>query len=155
MNAYYVRGFTAATAATANHVIAELWNPGTLSGRRIEVFEVAIFKAGAGTANDSLFLERTTAKGTSGSTVTPDADNAAQADSTPPSGATLELAAFSVQPTLATPGMYGWVAPALAGAGIIIPIPREIVIPAGTGIAIVQRAATIWPTSEVTFGFKD
>jgi len=155
MNTYYVRGFTAATAATANHVIAELWNPGTLSGRRIEVVEVAIFKAGAGTANDSIFLERTTAKGTSGSTVTPDADNAGQADSTPPSGATLELAAFTVQPTLASPGMYGWVAPAVAGAGIIIPIPRVIVIPAGTGLAIVQRAATIWPTSEVSFVFED
>jgi len=85
----------------------------------------------------------------------PDADNAGQADSTPPSGATLELAAFTVQPTLASPGMYGWVAPAVAGAGIIIPIPRVIVIPAGTGLAIVQRAATIWPTSEVSFVFED
>jgi hypothetical protein len=155
MNVYYVRGFTAATAATANHVIAELWNPGTVAGRRIELFEVGIFKAGAGTANDSIYLERTTARGTAGSTVTPDADNAGQADSTPPSGALLDLAAFTVQPTLATPGMYGWVAPAVAGAGIILPLPRGIVIPSGTGLAIVQRAATIWPTSEVTFVFED
>lgn len=155
MNVYYVRGFTAATAATANHVIAELWNPGTVAGRRIEVYEVAVFKAGAGVANDSIYLERTTARGTAGSTVTPDADNAGQADSTPPSGALLDLAAFTVQPTLATPGMYGWVAPAVAGAGIILPLPRGVVIPAGTGLAVVQRAATAWPTSEVTFVFED
>lgn len=155
MDPYYARGFTAATAATANHAIAELWNPGTLSGRRIKVVEVWIFKAGAGAANDSLYLCRTTARGTAGSTVTPDVDNAGEFDSAPPSGALLDLAAFTVQPTLATPGMLGWVAPAVAGAGIQIPLPRGIIIPAGGGLALVQRAATAWPTSEVAFVFED
>lgn len=151
---YYVRGFTAATAATADHTIAELWNPA--ASRRITLWELAIFKAGAGTANDSIYLRRSTAKGTSGSTATPAAPNADDNAAAPPSAATLELAAFTVQPTLAAlPAMYGWVAPAVAGAGLVLPIPRGIVIPAGTGICIVQRAATIWPTSEVTFVFGD
>lgn len=151
---YYARGFTAATAATADHVIAELWNPA--AARRITLWEIAIFKAGAGAANDSIYLRRSTAKGTSGSTVTPGAPNADDNAVAPPSAATVELAAFTVQPTLASlPAMYGWVAPAVAGAGIILPIPRGIVIPAGAGLCICQRAATAWPTSEVTFVFGD
>lgn len=150
---HYVRGFTAATAATVNHAIATLWNPS--GSRRIKVVEVAIFKAGAGTANDSLYLNRITARGTAGSTVTPDADNSSEADSTSPAGMLLDLAAFTVQPTLASPGMYGWVAAAVAGAGIGIPVPRGIWIPPGAGLAILQRAATIWPTSEVSFVVED
>lgn len=153
MAVYYVRGFTAATAATADHTIAQLWNPA--AGRRIKVFEVAIFKAGAGAANDSLYIARTTTIGTVGSTVTPDADNSAEGDAVPDSAATLGLAAYSVQPTKASPGMYGWVAPNVAGAGIIIPFPRGIAIPPGTGLSLTQRAATAWPTSEVTFVFED
>lgn len=155
MDTFYVRGFTAATAATATHVIAQLWNPGTLAGRRIKVVEVWIYKAGAGAANDSLYLNRTSARGTAGSTVTPDVDNSSEFDSAPPSGALLDLAAFTGQPTLSSPGMIGWVAPAVAGAGISIPIPRGIIVPPSAGLAIVQRAATAWPTSEVTFIFED
>lgn len=152
---YYVRGFTAATAATANHCICEIWNPGTVTGRRITCVEGAVFKAGAGAANDSCYWIRTTAKGTPGSTITPTAVNAGENDSAPPSGFTLELAAFTVQPTLAAIGMVGWVAPAVAGAGIWIPFPRGIVIPSGSGLALVQRAATAWPTSEVSVVVED
>lgn len=153
MQTHYVRGFTVATAATANHAIAQLWNPHAT--RRIRVVEIHIFKAGAGTANDSCYLERTTARGTAGSTVTPDADNSSEGDSTSPAGMLLDLAAFSGQPTLASPGMVGWVSPAVAGAGITWSIPRGITILPGTGLAILQRAATIWPTSEVSFQAED
>lgn len=153
MQTHYVRGFNAATAATANHALASLWNPH--GSRRIKVVEVHIFKAGAGAANDSIYLERITARGTAGSTVTPDADNSSEGDSTSPAGMLLDLAAFTVQPTLATPGMVGWVAPAVAGAGIIWTLPRGITLLPGTGIAILQRAATAWPTSEISFQAED
>lgn len=146
MAEYSVRGFTAATAATADHAIFGLWNPDTL--KRIKVLELGLFKAGAGTANDSVYLCRTTARGTAGSTVTPDADNAWYNDDVPSSGALLDLAAYSVQPTKGTPNLWGWVAAAVAASGFIWPTPRGIWIAPGTGIAIVQRAATIWPTSE-------
>ena len=153
MAVYHVRGFTAATAATADHAIASLWNPSAT--KRIKVVEFAIFKAGAGAANDSLKLERITTKGTPGSTVTPDADNSAEADAVPDSGAVLDLAAFTVQPTRATPALFGWVAPAVAAAGLVYPFPRGLTIPPGTGLAITQRAATAWPISEVSFVFED
>jgi hypothetical protein len=146
---FSVRGLTVATAATADHAIAALWNPDSL--KRIKVFETGIFKTAGGTAGDSLYITRITARGTAGSTVTPDADNAWDADDVPASGALLDLAAYSVQPTLGTPRMFGWVASAGAGAGIIWPTPRGISIPPLGGLALVQRAATIWPVSEVYF----
>jgi len=150
---FSVRGFTAATAATADHAIAQLWNPDTL--KRIKMLELGLFKAGAGTANDSVYLVRTTAEGTVGSTVTPDADNSWDGDDTTASAARLGLAAFSVQPTKATPNLWGWVASVVAGSGVIWPTPRGIWIPPGTGLAIAQRAATIWPISEVYFVFEE
>lgn len=153
MSNFSVRGFTAATAATADHTIAELWNPDSL--KRIVVFEIGLFKAGAGTAGDTVYICRTTAKGTSGSTVTPDADNAWFGDDVPGAAPTLELAAFSVQPTKATPNLWGWCAAAVSASGFIWPTPRGIHIPAGTGLAIVQRAATAWPTSEVYFAWEE
>lgn len=149
MSTYSVRGFTATTAATADHTIAELWNPD--ASKRIKVLEIGLFKGGAGTAGDSIYICRTTAKGTAGSTVTPDADNAWDASKTPQSACTLELAAFSSQPTKASPNMFGWVAAAVSASGFIWPTPRGLEIPFGTGLAIVQRAATVWPTSEVYF----
>jgi len=153
MGVYSVRGFSAATAATADHCIAELWNPH--ASKRISLLEVGLFKAGAGAANDSLYLCRTTAKGTAGSTVTPDADNAWLGDTAPVSGATMELSAFSVQPTKATPNLFGWVAAASAGSGFIWPTPRGLQIPFGTGLALCIRAAAAWPTSEVYFEWEE
>ena len=73
MATHSVRGATAATAATADHAICALWNAS--SSRRIVVRELGIFKTGAGTAADSLYLSRISARGTAGSTVTPDIDN--------------------------------------------------------------------------------
>lgn len=150
---YSVRGFTAATAATADHTIFSLWNPDATDS--LSVFELGIFKAGAGTANDSVYICRITARGTAGSTVTPDADNAWGNLVVPPSGALLDLAAFTVQPTKSTPNIFGWVAAAVVGSGIVWATPRGIKIPPGAGLAVVQRAATIWPTSEVYISWEE
>ena len=147
MAIYSARGVTAATAATADHTVFGLWNPDSL--KRITLLEIGLFKTTGGTAGDSIYLGRTTARGTAGSTVTPDADNAWTGDDIPSSGALLDLAAYSVQPTKATPNLWGWVAAAVAASGVIWPCARGIAIPPGTGVAINQRVATIWPISEV------
>jgi len=152
---YTVRSITVATAATADHTIADLWNPHAT--QRIKVVSVAIFKrGGAGTAGDNLRLKRATVRGTAGSTVTPDIDNHGERAVAPVSGVLLDLSAFSVQPTLDASDLgFGWVAPAVQGAGIVMPIPGGIVIPPGTGLAIVQVQATIWPTSEITYSWLE
>ena len=154
MAIYYVRGVTAASSASTDHVICTLWNPS--STKRIKALEFSCFKTGAGTAGDSARLVRTTNRGTAGSTVTPDADNAMAGDATPDSGALLDLASYAGnQPILASPGMYGWVAAAVIASGVILPLPRGIDILPATGLAFSQRAATAWPISEVTYVFED
>ena len=152
LDTYRVRGRTVATAATAGHAIAALWNPHTT--KRIVVLEIGLFKTAVGTAADAIEVRRTTARGTPGSTVTPLIQQADERDIAPGSGALLDLAAFTVQPTLETVGLFGWVAAAVAGSGVVYPT-GGIVIPPAAGIAIVQVAATAWPASEVHFRWQD
>ncbi len=150
---YSVRGLTAATAATADIAIASLWNPDATDS--ITVLEFGLFKTTAGAAADSLYMERITARGTAGSTVTPDLDNSWGNLVAPPSGALLDLASYSVQPTSSTPPLFGWVAAAVAGSGLIWPTPRGIKIPPGAGISLCTRVATAWPVSEVYFVWEE
>lgn len=153
---YTVRGRTAATAATANHTIATLWNPH--ASQRIKVVSFAVFKqGGAGTAGDSFRLQRATARGTAGSTVTPDIDNHSERAVAPVSGALLDLASYgATQPTLDASELgIGWTAPAVQGAGLVYPIPGGIIVPFGTGLSIVQVAASAWPVSEIVFAWLE
>jgi len=153
---YSVRGRSAATAATADHAICALWNPSTT--QRIKVIAFSVFKqGGAGAAGDSFRGRRITARGTPGSTVTPGIAQHSTRGVAPPSGVLLDLAAYSVQPTLdgTVDLAIGWVAPAVQGAGIVYPIPGGIEIPPGTGLALIQVAATAWPASEITFSWLE
>ncbi len=146
---YIVRGRTAATAATANHAIFGIWNPHAT--QRIKLIQFALFKGAAGAAGDSFRFRRATARGTAGSTVTPDIDHHSQQGIAPPSGFLLDLAAYSVQPTLdASEIGPGWTAAAVAAAGIVYPLPGGIEIKPGEGLVCAQVAATAWPVSEVT-----
>lgn len=151
---YTVRGRTVATAATLDHAIAGLWNPHTT--QRIKVIHFTVFKTAAGTAADAFRLKRSTARGTAGSTVTPDIDNHSERAVAPVSGALLDLSAYSAQPTLDASELGPeFVAAAFAAAGIIYAIPGGIVIPPGTGIVLAQTAATIWPISGISFSWLE
>lgn len=144
---YTVRGVTAATVGTIDHACFAIWNPSAT--KRIELLECGIFVTTAPVATSGLHLRRITARGTAGSTATPTLENAIQRDAAPDSGFLLDLAAYSVQPTLAAvPSMKGWVPAASVGAGLVLPF-RDVVIPPGTGVAWLNRAAAIFPVSEV------
>lgn len=157
---YSAAARSAATAATANHALAQLWNPSSVC--RLTVYEVTINANTAPTAGSGLMLVRTSARGTAGSTVTPTIDNDTQRFLAPPSGALLDLAAFSGQPTLSpaagtnTAGVFHrWSYAAVAGSGIVLSIPRGIEIPAGFGLAIVNMTAVIFPISDVGFVWEE
>jgi len=151
---YTVRGRTVATAATADHAIAQLWNPH--STQRIKVIHFTLFKTAAGAAADAFRLKRSTARGTAGSTVTPDIDNHSERAVAPVSGVLLDLAAFSVQPTLDASELGPeFVAAAFAAAGVVYAIPGGIVIPPGTGLVLAQVPATAWPISGVSFSWLE
>lgn len=150
---YSVRGRTAATAATADHGVATLWNPH--STKRIRVLEFGLCCTAAPSAGASIYLRRASARGTPGSTVTPAIQHAHGRDIAPPSGALLDLATYSVQPTFETGGFMGWVFAAVAASGLIYPIPRGIEVPPGAGLSMVTAAAVAIPISEVWFQWEE
>lgn len=146
---YSVRGRTAATAATADHAIFSIWNPHTT--QRIKLLSVSMFaQSAAPAAGYSARFRRITARGTAGSTVTPGISNHSTRGVAPVSGVLLDLAAFSVQPTLDTVDtVLGYTFAAVQGSGIVLPIPGGLEIGPGAGVAFIQVPATASPTFEV------
>lgn len=144
-------GRSVATAATANHVAASIWNPHATA--RIAVTEIHICTTTAGAAHIS--IQRATTRGTPGSAVTPTLASSSQRDLVAPSATELLLAAFTVQPTLETPSLRRWNLPAAVGAGVIIVFPEGIVVPGGAGLAIATPVATAFPASDISFAYED
>lgn len=153
---YSVRGRTVATAATADHGVSGLWNPHAT--QRIKVVQFSLSLATAPAAGAGIKLRRMTARGTPGSTVTPGIQQHSSRGVAPPSGALCDLAAYTVQPTFDTGDLgIGWIFPAVAAAGIVMPIPGGgLEIGPGAGLAIVTNAAIAIVASDVVwFWFED
>lgn len=150
MARYRVRGATAATAATIDHAIAAVWNPSAT--KRIYLVEFSYCAQVAPATTSGFYLRRITARGTAGSTATPAAPNSEENDAVPDSGFLLDLATYSVQPTLAAaPGMgLSWNLAAVIGSGVVYPIAgRGLSIPPGAGIALLNHTAVIVPAGDV------
>lgn len=139
---YSVNGRNAATAATADHVVWALWNPH--STQRVKVVSFGMFANTAPAAGWAGRLRRITARGTAGSTVTPGIQGHSTRGVAPVSGLLLDLAAHSVQPTLDTAPDQGlrFTFAAVAGSGILQPIPGGVEIGPGAGLAFIQIPAT-------------
>ena len=118
--------------------------------------QYSVFKKAAGAAGDSFRLKRSTARGTPGSTVTPDIDNHSERAIAPVSGALLDLAAFTVQPTLAAAELGPDVQPGnSAEAGFTYDIPGGIVIPPGTGLVVAIITGAAFPASGIGFIWQE
>lgn len=146
MGFYSVAGRTAATAAAADQSVAGVWNPSTT--RRARVYEIGWYKTDI-TGSGQLRIQRTTARGTATVTATPDADNAWDANDTPPSALVLDTT-YSAQPTLAAlPALTGnRPSTSEEGVGFVWIFSRGIEILNG-GLAIVTGTATAMPASDV------
>ena len=152
---YSARGRNAATAATADHVVWQMWNPHAT--QRVRLVSFSMFAQGAAPAAGwSGRLRRSTSTGTAGSTVTPDIDNHSIRGAAPPSGVLLYLAAFTVQPALDASELgLGFTFAAVQGSGIVYPIPGGIEIPPGAGIAFSQVPATASVVFEITLSWLE
>lgn len=139
---YSANGRNAATAGTADHAVWALWNPHAT--QRIKLVSFSQFANTAPAAGWAGRLRRITARGTAGSTVTPVITAHSTHGAAPVSGALLDLAAYSVQPTLDTAPDQGlrFTFAAVAASGIVYPIPGGIELPPGAGIAFIQIPAT-------------
>lgn len=147
-NRYSTAGRTAATAATADHTLCSLWNPH--ASKPIYVREIWVFSSAATAYN--IGVQRISTRGTPGSTVTPDADNAFDRLAVPPSGALLDLAAFTVQPTQQGPYMLRAYLGAAVGAGAMFIMQDEAIkVPFGTGLAVNTTTALAAQASDVTY----
>lgn len=150
---YSVRGRSAATGGAANEAIAQLWNPHATQIIRLVGYtlESQVAPAAAGFITH---LRRTTARGTPGSTVTPDISNDSKRGAAPVSGALLDLAAFSVQPTY--DGTTSWdpfYFTVTNPTGFVSRRsgPAGWYIPPGSGIAVSTPGAIVGNAFEVTF----
>ena len=146
---YSVRGFSAASASGAGEPIAAVWNPD--STNRIKLVEFGFYKTGQ--TFTRYRLARITTRGTPGVTATPDGNNAwANDGEIPPSGTVLDMALYTVNPTVGSSlwsdahtggsggGGTGYVWTFDAGGGLTIN--------PGTGVCMLALAAGIMPISE-------
>jgi hypothetical protein len=145
---YSVAGRSGATAGTIDHCIGALWNPHAT--KTIWVVSVEYSKL-VGAVTGWEYAARTTTKGTVGSTITPDIDNDHERLVAPISGAVLDLAAYSVQPTREGPDSFHFMSSgANAGAIHELWFNEPIAIPHGTGLGIFQGTAST-RSGDITF----
>jgi len=142
---YAVAGRNAATAATSGHVAAALWNPS--GNEAISVYQI---RCSVVVGGGLLSVARTSARGTAGSTVTPDLDNHFGQRAAPSSAPLLDLAAYSVQPTVAAPDMFEGGLGANAGGSVVYNLVLPITVPPNTGLCIYQNSG-VAHTLETTF----
>lgn len=139
---FLVAGRNGSPSVANNEVVGQLWNPST--DRSLWVAEIMYTTVVTGTAQN-MRIQRTTARGTPATTVTPDLDNDMEREVTPQTGALLDLALFSVQPTVdasvlfRTPPTGGTTAGGILDQ-IVFP-GKGIKVPPGTGLCL--RAAAI------------
>jgi hypothetical protein len=148
-----IGGRSAATAATANHCGAQLWNPH--ASQSVKVMAIAISQTGAVVSNPA--IARSSARGaTPATTVTPTIASDWDRDLSPPSVAVLELALFTTQPTIDGVPLFKWNNAASIGAGFIIPFdPPGIIVKAGAGMVIFTPVAVILQPMDVTFFLQE
>lgn len=148
MPRYAVGGRSLATAATADHVAALLWNPSAT--KSIQVREIWVFKTVATLDNHQL-RRASSAGATPTTTVTPTIVNDFQRELAPPSGALLYLGTFGTQPTLEAVALARANLPAAIGAGFIWVFAEAITVKPGAGLAISTPTAVILQPSDFTF----
>lgn len=149
---YRVGGVTAASAATAAHGVAVLWNPSSA----VEMWLTELHLVNTTAASAQLRLARTTTRGTPGSTVTPDIDNEYARGAAPPSGGLLDLATYSVQPTVDASVLDQWFTAATIGAGKVWSFgAKGILVPPAAGVGLVNQAAVATPALDVVFAWHE
>lgn len=148
MPRYAVTGRNA--AGTNNNRQGALWNPSSAKPLWVESF---LYATQDTNKTMSYTLRRITTRGTPGSTVTPDIDNDYDKALAPPSGAVLDLAIYTVNPTEETAPYMEQVKGAdttTAGCGFILEFDPPLKIPPGTGL-LVRNAGDPTSVGDMTF----
>jgi hypothetical protein len=141
--ARYSVGAPASNSADINEATGVLWNPHSTIALRVYGIEVQHNSSVSGCT-----VSRVTTRGTPATTTTPDADNQWGRRNTPPSGALLDRGNYTVNPTVQTPPLLAFQLSGQVGSAINYWLPQPIIVPGGTGLALVlNTAATAWSYS--------
>ena len=126
---------------TSGEPYAVLWNASTT--KQIYVLELSMENFTA-TSLSVLALQRTSTKGTPGSTITPDIDNDRDRSVAPVSTTVLDLGDFTVAPTFQGPRMMRWVVPSDGGSlAVVFSTPIAVPQTTGLGVELVSGTANI------------
>jgi hypothetical protein len=125
--------------AGINAANSPMWQVKCAATSRCRIFEIALSIATAPTIAPSWRLCRSTALGTSTTTVA-----AEEQDPGGPAATTLLDTVWSTPPTLAALAMRRYATPNTAGSGIVWTWPdhRPFIVPLSTGIVVVNDIAT-------------
>lgn len=134
---YAAAARTGATATTIDHCAGALWNP-----HATKSIEVVLFTMSRTAAANNWYVQRITAKGTPGSTVTPSIENDLDRLLAPISGAVIDLAPYSVQPTKASPDFFRpMIGQNNPGVTQELWFEGGLILPAGTGMGLFAGVA--------------
>jgi len=151
MLSYNVAGRNGTVTATADRPYAILWNAS--SAKSIYVTEIGVTKTVATVDNHALV--RVTARGTAGSTITPDADCHDDNQTSPESSAVLDLGDHSVAPTVSAPYKRRLHLPAVIGSGYVWTFPKGMRVKAGEGLGIVTPTAVAGQACDIYFAWEE
>jgi hypothetical protein len=140
MDQYTVSGICgAATAATVDLAICNLWNPSTTLPIYVNQVHYVKFTA---TGINVPRLSHTTTIGTPATTVTPTITNEHDTSLAPPSTVALGLGLYSVEPTkVSALREHSWIVPAAVGSGVMWVFEKPLMVKAGTGLCICSGTA--------------
>lgn len=131
-------GSQAALGCDAGEACVNLWNPAANTAIRVRQIEVVHQAA----LTNGIRLSRTSTIGTTGTSITPDADNHFGRRAAPQSACVMYLGNFSVNPTEETPSLFSAQLGAGASGGMVgWWFPEPIVVPAGSGLGIYSVGA--------------
>jgi hypothetical protein len=150
---YTVRARVPSSTISVGDAISVLWNPHAT--QRITLVECAVWDPTSGTVIETVLIRRMTTRGTPGSTITPGVQHHSRRAIAPPSGALLDMAGYSVEPTpdsITTIENFAWSLIGTGGGGMRVDL--NLVIPPGDGVGLVASDAAVRPF-EVEFVWYD
>lgn len=146
------RATNAVTAATAGHAVAQLWNPHATLDLMVSQIGLSVTAATACIPA----LRRSSARGTAGASTTVARENDHGYGAAPASGAILDVAAFTVQPTLiGSNEMHQSQIAAAIGSGWVFSFGKPVAVPAGTGLVIVTSTGVAFPVSRLWYTWSE
>jgi len=150
-----------AATGTTGEILTALWNPAS-SGRTLRVLYFSAVGAGGAASAHNLGLQRVTARGTPGSSITPDPENAWRDHADAPV-AIVDMADYTAAATIDPSVLWRWKGSEVIAQGVEMwtrpykfrKLFKGIEVPEGTGLAITGLVAAWTAGNEITWTWEE